>query len=72
MFTAAHWLFQLPPLATSAVVLLACCPTGANAYIFAGRYDSGVGVVSGVVALGTLLSIVTMTLILAAVSGGAL
>lgn len=61
---AACWLFALPPLPTAAVLLLACCPSGANAYIFAERYDSGTTIVSGAVAVGTALSIVTMTVVL--------
>ena len=56
--------FALPPLATAVVVLLAACPTGANAYIFAERYKSEDGAVSGAVALTTVVSVVTISLVL--------
>ena len=35
----AFWVFQLPPVAAGVVVLFAAMPTGANAYIFATRYQ---------------------------------
>jgi predicted permease len=52
----AFWVFRLPPVAAGVVVLFAAMPTGANAYIFATRYQRVVNSTSGAVALGTLLS----------------
>ena len=52
----AFRVFQLPPVAAGVVVLFAAMPTGANAYIFAMRYQRVVNSTSGAVALGTLLS----------------
>jgi malonate transporter and related proteins len=52
----AFWVFKLPPVAAGVVVLFASMPTGANAYIFAERYQRVVNSTSGAVALGTLLS----------------
>ena len=47
---------RLPPVAAGVVVLFAAMPAGANAYIFAMRYQRVVNSASGAVALGTLLS----------------
>ena len=52
----AFAVFKLPPVAAGVVVLFAAMPTGANAYIFATRYQRVVNSTSGAVALGTLLS----------------
>lgn len=60
----ADAVFDLPPLWTGVVVILAACPTGANAFLFASQYDRAVASVSGSVALGTILSVVTITLLL--------
>ena len=49
----AFWVFQLPPVAAGVVVLFASMPAGANAYIFATRYERVVNSTSGAVALGT-------------------
>jgi malonate transporter and related proteins len=60
----AFHVFDLPPLWAGVAVLLAACPPGANAYLFATRYEAATGSVSAAVALGTALSIVSVTLIL--------
>lgn len=57
-------LLGLPPLWIGVAVILAACPTGANAFLFASRYNVAVASVSGSVALGTLLSVVTITSLL--------
>jgi predicted permease len=62
-------LLELPPLATSVVVLFAAMPTGANAYIFAAQYQRLVNPVSGAVALGTLLAAVTLPVVVMVVAG---
>lgn len=61
----ADQLFGLPALWTGVAVILAACPTGANAFLFASQYDKAVASVSGAVALSTLLSVVTITALLA-------
>jgi malonate transporter and related proteins len=53
----AFWVFRLPPVAAGVVVLFASMPAGANAYIFATRYERVVNSTSGAVALGTALSV---------------
>lgn len=67
-FLAFH-VFALPPLWAGVAVLLAACPPGANAYLFASRYDAAVGSVSAAVALGTALSMISVTLILVLLQG---
>ncbi len=61
---AVH-VFALPPMAANAVVLLAACPTGANAFLFAQRYDSAVGPVSASVAAGTVIAALTISVLFA-------
>lgn len=60
----AYGVFGLPPVEAGAIVLLAACPTGANAFLFAQRYDRVAGSVSASVAVGTALSAVSITLLL--------
>lgn len=69
LMPAMAWLlavavFALPPVWTGVAVLFAACPTGANAFLFASRYRVATGSVSGAVALGTTLSVVTISLML--------
>jgi predicted permease len=60
---ATH-LVALPPLWRQAAILLAAMPTGANAYLFAQRYESGEAASSGAIAAGTALSLFTTALLL--------
>lgn len=65
----AFWLatevFQLPRIWAGALVIYVAMPVGANAFIFAARYDRAVGSISAAVAVSTVLSVVTVTLALA-------
>lgn len=56
--------FGLPPVAAGVVILFAAMPTGANAYLFASRYNRAANSASGAVALSTLLSSVTAAAII--------
>lgn len=63
------WLFAakligLPPLWTDVAVLIAAMPTGANAYLFAHRYETAVPAVSGAIAAGTALALFTSAILL--------
>lgn len=58
-------LFALPPVWAGVAVLFAACPTGANAFVFASRYDAAKNSVSAAVALATALSAITVALVLA-------
>jgi hypothetical protein len=57
-------LFALPPLWSAIAVLLAAMPVGANAYLFAARYDRAAAPVSAAIAASTLLAVVTVSLLL--------
>lgn len=69
----AFWLatevFQLPRLWTGALVIYAAMPVGANAFIFAAHYDRAVGSISAAVAVSTILSVATITVVLAVLAG---
>ena len=65
------WVFAihvlgLAPVAAAVVILFAAMPTGANAYVFAGRDGRGVNSASGAVALGTALAVITASIIVSA------
>jgi malonate transporter and related proteins len=62
--------FGLSPVEAGIVTLFAAMPTGANAYLFANRYGIAVNSASGAVALGTIISAFTASLIVIALSGG--
>ncbi len=55
----------LPPAAAGVVLIFAATPSGANAYLFASKVDRAVNSASGAVALGTMLSLVTMSVVVA-------
>jgi malonate transporter and related proteins len=57
-------LLALNPIGTDAVTLLAACPTGANAFLFASRHNRAIGPVSGAIAAGTAIAAVTVSLTL--------
>lgn len=60
-------LFHLPPNDVGTITLLSAMPTGANAYVVASRWGKAEASVSGAVALSTLLSMITITTVLAIV-----
>nr|WP_281432953.1 AEC family transporter [Aestuariivirga litoralis] len=64
VFVLAHYVFPLPPLYAKIAVLFAAMPAGANAFLFAQRYDEAVPAVSGAVALGTGLAAITASVLL--------
>lgn len=72
-FPAVAWVlafhvFALPPIWAGVAVLFSACPPGANAFLFASRYEAAQGSVSAAVALGTVLSIISVTIILVLLS----
>ena len=74
VFPALVWLltfkvFALPPVWAGVAVLFAACPPGANAYLFASRYEVAQGSISAAVALGTALSVISVTMILVLLGG---
>ncbi|MEC9367527.1 MAG: AEC family transporter [Pseudomonadota bacterium] len=60
----AFHVFSLPPVWAGVAVIFAACPPGANAFLFATRYKAAVNSVSAAVALGTALSILSVSLVL--------
>ena len=59
----ARYVVDLDPFWTHIALMLAAMPTGANAYLFAQRYDSGTAPVSGAIAVGTALSLITLSML---------
>ena len=64
VFLLARFVFPLPPLYAKIAVLFAAMPAGANAFLFAQRYDEAVPAVSGAIALGTGLAAISATVLL--------
>jgi malonate transporter and related proteins len=59
----ARHVVGLEPFWIQIALVLAAMPTGANAYLFAERYATGTAAVSGAIALGTALSLVTLSVL---------
>ncbi|MFZ4808852.1 MAG: AEC family transporter [Hyphomicrobiaceae bacterium] len=62
---------QLPPVWIAVATLLAAMPVGANAFLFASRYERGVGSVSAAVAVSTGLAVLSVSVVLFLLRGGA-
>ncbi|HEY8610292.1 MAG TPA: AEC family transporter [Roseomonas sp.] len=54
----------LPPLELAVAVIMAAMPTGANAFLLSRRYATGMERAGAAVLLGTMLSVVTLTVVL--------
>lgn len=59
------YVFGLTPLWAGTLAIFTSMPVGANAFIFASRYDRAVGSASAAVAVTVLLSVLTVTAMLA-------
>ncbi|RIA47717.1 AEC family transporter [Dichotomicrobium thermohalophilum] len=68
VWVLAFRVVPLDPLWAGVAVLFAACPTGVNAFILAKQYGRVINSTSGAVALGTALSVGTMTAILLLIS----
>jgi predicted permease len=64
-FALARYVFELPPVWTAALLVFTSMPVGANAFVFAARYDRAVGSVSAAVAVSTAIAVVSVTIVLA-------
>ena len=60
------WALALPPLETSAIVLLAALPVGANVYLMARQFDTLGGPIAGSLVLSTAVAAATTPVLLAA------
>jgi malonate transporter len=67
---AAGWLalevLHLPKVAAGVVIIFAAMPAGANAFLFASRYGRVIDSTSGAIALGTLISALTVSAVIGA------
>lgn len=64
-FALARYVFELPPVWTAALLVFTSMPVGANAFVFAARYDRAIGSVSAAVAVSTAIAVASVTAILA-------
>lgn len=62
--------FSLAPMTLGVIVIMAAMPTGANAFLFALRYERAVNSASGAIALGTVLGALTISVVIAIVRTG--
>jgi hypothetical protein len=69
MLLAFH-VFAMPPAWAGVAVLFAASPCGLNAYLFAERYRTGVGLAAGAITLSTVASIATTAFWLAMLGVG--
>lgn len=65
-FAVATGVIGLPPLWAGVLTVFLAMPVGANAFLFASRYDRAAAPVSASVALSTLLAVVTVSVVLIA------
>jgi len=64
VWVLAFHVLDLPPVWAGVAVLFAACPPGINAFLFASRYKVAEGSVSAAIAFGTVLSVISVTVIL--------
>jgi predicted permease len=64
-FILARYVARLDLVAQSVVVIFCATPTGANAFLFANRAGRVLNSSSGAVALGTMLAVITMSILVA-------
>jgi predicted permease len=69
VYLLAAWMFALQPVSLAVAVTIAALPSGINAYLFAARYQAGVPEASSTILVSTLLSVVTLSLLLATLRG---
>ena len=64
VWALAALVFELPPVWIGVATVFAAAPTGINAYLWASRYGVGVGAVSSAIAMSTVLSAITISVVL--------
>lgn len=60
VYVLAAFVFRLPDLAVATAVLCAACPTGANAYLIATRFQTGLQLSANSITLTTAASVLTL------------
>jgi malonate transporter len=61
VYAAGRWLFQLEPLWLTVATLDACMPAGANVYLIAQMYRTGVGLATNAVVISTGFAVLTLS-----------
>ena len=64
VWVSGRWLFHLDPLWLTVATLNAAMPAGANVYLIAQLYRTGVGLATNVVVISTAFSILTLSAVL--------
>lgn len=64
VYTLAAPVLGLPPVWIAVAVLFASMPVGANAFLFAAKYDRAVGSVSAAIAVSTVAAVATASAVL--------
>lgn len=59
IYVLAVHVFTLPPLAAAGAVVFAACPTGVNAYLIAGTFQTGLALAANTITLTTVLAMVS-------------
>lgn len=62
VYVLAVHVLPLPPLVAAVAVIGAACPTGVNAYLIAGRFQTGLALSANTITLTTAASLLTYTL----------
>lgn len=62
VYVLATFVFGLPKLAVAVAVLCAACPTGANAYLIATRFQTGLKLSANAITMTTAASVLTLWL----------
>lgn len=65
VWTLATYVFVVPAIWTAVATVAAGMPVGVNAYIFANRYDRGQAATAAAILLSTLVSVLTVTTLIA-------
>jgi predicted permease len=64
-FYLAINVFDVPASVAAVFLIYTCMPVGANAFLFATRYERAIGPVSAALAISTIIAIATLTIVLA-------
>jgi malonate transporter len=70
VWALATWAFAVPPLWAKVAILLAAMPVGVNVYLFGVRYDAGQAESATAILLSSILSVATLSAVLAWLDAG--
>jgi malonate transporter and related proteins len=69
-YLLAQHVFGLPPLFTAVLIMHCAMPVGANPFLFATRYDRSPATISAAIVASTLVAVITVSALLAALGAG--